>query len=973
MPAIRAVWVIEAKISGSWVDLTDDVVLNTNAEGGLGGNSPTDLVSGTDTFNFDLKNNDPIGKYSFNHPDVLSGWTRGIPIRQVFTHNEIDFVKFKGYLEDSEPAGAKDERQRITVLGWMEQAQRSPIVHPSLLEDVTADEIVTAALAYSAYAPENTDFEEGLNVFKTAFDAVTEKTKIIHEIIRAATSEFSHAYIKRDRLTGETLRLESALTRNGHRELTQYPIRSGYLKKEDGFYLLKQDGGKILLNKVQSVSLIDDDSILHYETSDGDNIINEAFVQAFPKRTDTVSIPIYETERRIFLPSGGGAITFRGFYSNPTGKATIHGVPVDEDGFTQLLIHADDSVGEFPPTFEDATGKTITNVNSDCQITNAIVKIGSGAVYLDGSTSYLTVADADGWDFGGDDFTIDWWEYRFASGSGMCFMNRDATLSVPPFVIGNSNGTSLLCNFSADGVSFGIGANKSLGAITLNTWNHFRVCRSGNNFYAFKNGVSTDSWTSSQDIFASSAPLYIGRWITTYLNAVIDEALVLKGLALSTSTASFTPPTSPYNVSGSYYDMRSNEDGTGTDLTSNLDATVEYGTEGATWTLENTSATDGWLQIRSYGYGIYSDSPIETREQHADSITAHGQKSVSIHQEYQQTIYFGDQIGKRIVEREHNPRLSLNRLYFTANKDELIYQAFLNLDIGDIIPVFNTEKNIDSWHYINGWSYETRPAGVLFFDWSLKEALTIYKGLSFIGCEFTADGQDIIDFGVLKQVNNVLYRAYSVWIYLDTDAAVYVGYNQEHIMGAFSDFAGCGLGITNGRKVQYYQKGTAAPGIWNTPSNSVPLTTWTHILAVRDASNPANAPTIYINGVSQTLTNTNAQSGATQDESGCRTQIGNINTVTITRHRPFDGKIKDARIYNMNNATDTAAALAAGITAEGAGGTGFLDGVVFQAFGVRDADYANYENLVLTSDDKLLDVYGGFVGNPQGVPVARYI
>ena len=90
----------------------------------------------------------------------------------------------------------------------------------------------------------------------------------------------------------------------------------------------------------------------------------------------------------------------------------------------------------------------------------------------------------------------------------------------------------------------GIASAKIFGAVELDAWHHFAVCRSGNNFYLFRDGVAGDSWTSSAALYAGVSPLQIGRYNTSYFAGYIDELRTSKGIARWTSE--FTPPTEPY-------------------------------------------------------------------------------------------------------------------------------------------------------------------------------------------------------------------------------------------------------------------------------------------------------------------------------------------------------------------------------------------------------------------------------------------
>ena len=72
------------------------------------------------------------------------------------------------------------------------------------------------------------------------------------------------------------------------------------------------------------------------------------------------------------------------------------------DSYTKLLIHGD-SIG-------DATGKTVT-ANGNAAATTAQYKFAEvgNSILFGGTGDYLTLADSDDWNFGADNFTIDFW------------------------------------------------------------------------------------------------------------------------------------------------------------------------------------------------------------------------------------------------------------------------------------------------------------------------------------------------------------------------------------------------------------------------------------------------------------------------------------------------------------------------------------------------------------------------------------
>lgn len=326
----RPTWTMEAYLNGEWVDITADVLGVTRAEWGISGDGPTDFVADTGELSFDLQNYNPVGKYSPGHANCTAGWGKGVAIRQTFTYK--DYTKrVRRYVESFQNAGGKDERKRITAVDWMEYASLNPIKNPGILENMRGDEVLTETLALMPIPPQSTDFDTGINTFPTAFDTVTSKTKAINEFVKVALSEIGRVYLVNDSTYGETLVFENAQARNGLRTLTEFSgYNSGYLKKADGAYLLKSDGGKIKITQRPTITLHldNDDSVLDYEIEDGENVLNRFTAYAVPRRVDTSAVILFKLDAPIPITSGQ-TITIRGTYANPDGGLPVNANPDD--------------------------------------------------------------------------------------------------------------------------------------------------------------------------------------------------------------------------------------------------------------------------------------------------------------------------------------------------------------------------------------------------------------------------------------------------------------------------------------------------------------------------------------------------------------------------------------------------------------------------------------------------------------------
>jgi hypothetical protein len=753
---INATWKLWAYLNGAWSDITDDVKRNTDAEWGMGGNEPIDFVAHPGTFEFNLDNYTVPGKYSPDHPSALSGWKKGVPIKQVFTYEGEDYIRFRGFVGSFSNQGEKDEFKHVVVVDWLEYASKHPIVNPGILQNQRPSNTLETTLSLMAIKPQEKDFEIGVNLFVTTFDTVTSKTRAYDEAVKIALSEIAPVYLRKNKSTGETLVLESAGSRNAQRTLTPIPLAasdSGFLLKEDGGYLLKEDGGKIILNQSGTLHLDDNTSILDYETEDGENVLNRFTIYALPRRIDASPVILFQLDAPLAIGSGQ-SIHLTGNYADPN--------------------------------------------------------------------------------------------------SGMPINAKDMITPV----------------------------------------------------------ATTD------------------------------------------------------------YEVWTEDDGSGTDLTADLDVVTSYGAEGFDHVLTNNNGNTGWITMfNCRGYGIYIYNPVEHSATDQDSIDEFETHAESITQKYKNGLVFGSFYVDTVVDDEKQPRTVLNKTFMTANKSASMMMAFLNLDVGDLIRITEERTNIDKYYYIQEVIYQTRPAGIIFFEWIVKETLTMALGLNRTAVEFAGGASgDGIDFGYLPHTNRLPRRSYSVWIYAD---AAPVG-TSDVIMAPFSDEAGVAIFLTTDRRIQYYSKNTVNLGAWMTPVNSVPLTAWTHILVTMDIGDGStNDPVIYINGVAQSLTETSTPSGALKlnNEPGVNFVIGNWKTSTEDYSRAFDGKIQDPRVYNRIVNQAEATALTNGGTPDP---TLLIDeNLVFQGFCVRTDRLSQYTNQSLTSDLKVRDTIMNILGTPHGAPVGR--
>ncbi|MEP6637265.1 MAG: LamG domain-containing protein, partial [Acidobacteriota bacterium] len=82
--------------------------------------------------------------------------------------------------------------------------------------------------------------------------------------------------------------------------------------------------------------------------------------------------------------------------------------------------------------------------------------------------------------------------------------------------------------------------------------------------------------------------------------------------------------------------------------------------------------------------------------------------------------------------------------------------------------------------------------------------------------------------------------------------------------------------------------------IWRAPAAAITLNQWQHVCVTYDDSSTSNNPSLYVNGVSQTVSIVGPPSGSVFSDSAANLFIGNFSDLTA----PFDGPIDEVRIYN---------------------------------------------------------------------------
>lgn len=957
---------IKAYLGGTWVDLTSDYLVAgtaASANWGMTSNKPTDFLAKTGQMTFALKN--ATGKYTPGGAHVISAdWKKGTKVKAEFTYNGQTWVRFYGAISSMRiDWGTSGERKvYVTAFDWMDYASQYPLNNPAVALDQRIDEAVTTILEGMPIQPLATDFDTGANVFPTIFNNATLKTRAYSEFSKLAMSEMAPIYVKKDKTNGETLRVESGNTRVYNTAIKQVKITSTSvnLLDEAGSALLDEAGANLLdegytLQDVEVNNTMSSMDVLY-----GDNLINRVTTSANPTRIDDKESNIYTLDSPLYL-SVGETKPFYVQFTEAQSKRMVSALP-PEDSYQTTLLHFDAGSGE--ELIVDEAGKPFDDFNMD--LATNLKQFGAASGYFAGN-AYIRGNYSTAYEFGTDDFTVEWWEYRYNTTSGTSSINRTGDAGFIPWTFGYSDGTNACVNITSNGSSWDIANAKSFGAISTSTWTNYAIVRSGVNFYMFKNGTLVNSFTSSASILASTGDFVVGKYGTAYITALIDELRITKGLARYTE--SYTVATEPFTLSGLIYAAWTKSNGTGTELTDDFTVTVDYGAAGALVTVVNNGTSPGYLTtLKINGKIIETVSPVTDVQEDAASIAEYGYHELSINQPYQQDFVSGREKAATILDAEKQPRTSVEKISMYANKDEAHTMYFLDTDVGDLVSIIEDQTETNAAFFIQGMEWNAIPGAtgvIVNYSWNVRKFREQVTPINVRFGDPIASGSNYLNFGYLPAISgdNVQYRIFSYWYNSNSSVLLQTG----TIIGAWNgssgeDYRGYYIRYNaSGNKFRVLSlSGTTATN-WQTNYTNV-ANTWNHFVVAFDVTS-TSAPTVYQNG-SLLTTPTAVSSWAVtgNSEEGTEVTIG-TNLLEAT--------IADMRIYNGNQ-VGSLSALVSSLYSGGRYGTGNTDGLLFRGFNAPITDVTDYEvGAHLTEDMKVIDDIGYAVGTPKNSPLGQ--
>lgn len=223
-------------------------------------------------------------------------------------------------------------------------------------------------------------------------------------------------------------------------------------------------------------------------------------------------------------------------------------IPLSSD--TKLMLHCNGTDGS-TTILDSSLGAKAISVVGTAQLDTAQKVFGTASLYLPIAGDYITAADSTDWDVSTGAYTF---ECRFRvetpSGTARVLFNTGGG-----FGGGSAKGVAvaIVSSGASSGISVyqnGINLGNLSYTFAAATWYTLRVSRSGTVIYVFINGVSIGTYTGAgTDLDGGTEGVSVGGHSAsanfTFLGWM-DEIRFDKGVALSTSTDTYTPSDTEY-------------------------------------------------------------------------------------------------------------------------------------------------------------------------------------------------------------------------------------------------------------------------------------------------------------------------------------------------------------------------------------------------------------------------------------------
>lgn len=164
--------------------------------------------------------------------------------------------------------------------------------------------------------------------------------------------------------------------------------------------------------------------------------------------------------------------------------------------------------------------------------------------------------------------------------------------------------------------------------------------------------------------------------------------------------------------------------GSGNDMNSDLSVTLTIGSDRADVVIQNNHATrTGYLWLFAIrGTILRLRDPIEISTDDATSISAYGERRLSFVTPYQNNDNTAADIANYFLSKWKDPRRIVDSVEFIGNKSSTLMTAAINLDLGDMITIVETQTGTNMDKIIIGLEKTITPKGNLKVQYKLTDS-----------------------------------------------------------------------------------------------------------------------------------------------------------------------------------------------------------------------------------------------------------
>lgn len=242
--------------------------------------------------------------------------------------------------------------------------------------------------------------------------------------------------------------------------------------------------------------------------------------------------------------------------------------------------------------------------------------------------------------------------------------------------------------------------------------------------------------SATTELFNLNSPMEIEAGETVVIKGKYKDPT---GVAKKVSGIDMVDP-----VGGTHYTGNTAKDGTGSNITSDIDVVAVFGTGDFKYTITNNNASDGWITMcKAVGKGVYTDEPVSYHVEDTAAIAKHGIYPLTVQMKCQDDPYVVARYANISLYQYGQLKNAVDQVSYVANTEEDLLYAFLYLEPGMLIRLKKDSLAIDQNYFIQGVKFTLSPGKIVKFTWYVRDA-----GLDvFRYAKWTLDDTPVAGYG----------------------------------------------------------------------------------------------------------------------------------------------------------------------------------------------------------------------------------